>query len=41
MPTLTSRIDPRSTAFRANAERMAERLAEVRRLEAMVVVVSP
>ena len=40
MPTLASRIDPRTPAFRANAERMAERLAEVRRLEAMVVAES-
>ena len=40
MPALNSRLDPRSAAFRANAERMAERLAEVRRLEALVVAES-
>ena len=40
MPAITSRVDPRSAAFRGNAERMAERLAEVRRLEAMVVAES-
>ncbi len=40
MPVLASRIDPASGEFRANAERMAERLAEVRRLEAMVVAES-
>ena len=40
MPTLSSRVNPRSAAFAANAERMAERLAEVRALEAMVVAAS-
>ena len=40
MPALNSSLDPRSAAFRANAERMAERLAEVRRLEALVVAES-
>jgi geranyl-CoA carboxylase beta subunit len=40
MPALTSRIDPRSAAFRANAGRMGERLAEVRALEARVVAES-
>jgi geranyl-CoA carboxylase beta subunit len=36
MPVLNSRIDPASAAFAANAARMAERLAEVRALEAKV-----
>jgi geranyl-CoA carboxylase beta subunit len=36
MPVLTSLIDPASAAFAANAARMAERLAEVRALEAKV-----
>ena len=40
MPVLQSRLDPRSPAFRANAARMAERLAEVRALEARVVAES-
>ena len=40
MPALVSRLDPRSAAFRANAERMAERLAEVRELESRVVAES-
>ena len=40
MPVLGSRIDPRSAAFAANAARMAERLAEVRALEAKVVAES-
>jgi geranyl-CoA carboxylase beta subunit len=40
MPALASKINPRAAAFGANAERMAERLAEVRRLEAMVVAES-
>ena len=40
MPALASRIDPRSARFAANAARMSERLAEVRRLEAMVVAES-
>ncbi|NRF68284.1 acyl-CoA carboxylase subunit beta [Aquincola sp. S2] len=40
MPALHSRINVRSAAFQANAERMAERLAEVRRLEAQVVAES-
>ncbi|WP_284614477.1 acyl-CoA carboxylase subunit beta [Aquabacterium humicola] len=40
MPALQSRINVRSAAFGANAERMHERLAEVRRLEAMVVAES-
>ena len=37
MPALVSRLDARSAAFRANAERMAARLAEIRALEARVV----
>lgn len=40
MPVLASTLDPRSAAFRANAQRMAERLAEVRALEARVVAES-
>jgi geranyl-CoA carboxylase beta subunit len=40
MPALHSRLDARSPAFAANAARMAERLAEVRRLEAQVVAES-
>ena len=36
MPVLNSLIDPGSPAFAANAARMAERLAEVRALEAKV-----
>ena len=37
MPKLTSRLDPRSAAFAANAERMVQRLAEVLALQAKVV----
>ena len=40
MPTLNSRLDPRSAAFKASVERMSERLAEVRALEAKVVAES-
>jgi geranyl-CoA carboxylase beta subunit len=40
VPVLQSRLDPRSPSFRANAARMAERLAEVRALEARVVAES-
>src|SRR5689334_7953310 len=40
MPTLTSALDPAGAAFRANAQRMAERLAEVQALQAQVVVES-
>ena len=40
MTALGSRLDPRSERFRANAARMAERLAEVRALEARVVAES-
>ncbi len=36
MPTLESAIDPHTPSFRANAERMSARLAEVRALEARV-----
>src|SRR3978361_1352660 len=36
MPAIDSKLDPRSVAFVANAARMAERLAEVRRLERQV-----
>jgi len=37
MPALVSKLDPRSAAFAANAARMAERLAEVRKLELQVI----
>ena len=37
MPVLSSQLDTRGAAFRANAERMHARLAEVRALEARVV----
>ncbi|HMR71225.1 MAG TPA: carboxyl transferase domain-containing protein, partial [Rubrivivax sp.] len=37
---LASRLDTQGASFRANAERMAERLAEVRALEARVVAES-
>lgn len=40
MTALGSSLDPASDAFRANAARMQERLAEVRRLEALVVAES-
>ncbi|HYA66678.1 MAG TPA: carboxyl transferase domain-containing protein, partial [Burkholderiaceae bacterium] len=40
MTVLTSRIDPRSASFEANAQRMRERMAEVRTLEAKVVAES-
>ena len=40
MPVLGSRLDPQGAAFRANAERMNERLAEVRMLQAQVVAES-
>ncbi len=40
MPALASSIDPRSATFQANAARMAERLAEVRALEAKVIAES-
>jgi len=37
MPAIVSRLDVKSAAFAANAARMAEKLAEVRRLERQVV----
>ncbi|MFL6626583.1 MAG: acyl-CoA carboxylase subunit beta [Vitreoscilla sp.] len=37
MPAIVSRIDVRSAAFAANAARMADKLAEVRKLERQVV----
>ena len=40
MPAIISQIDARSAAFKANAERMAERLAQVRELEHKVVAES-
>ncbi|MFO1328109.1 MAG: carboxyl transferase domain-containing protein [Rubrivivax sp.] len=40
MTRLVSRLDPSSAAFQANAARMAERLAEVRALEAKVIAES-
>ena len=40
MPTLPSKLDPHGATFRANVQRMAERLAEVRALEARVVAES-
>jgi geranyl-CoA carboxylase beta subunit len=40
MPVITTRLDPRDPAFRANAERMEARLAEIRALEARVAAES-
>ena len=40
MPAIVSRLDVRSAAFAANAARMAEKLAEVRRLEQQVIAES-
>jgi geranyl-CoA carboxylase beta subunit len=40
MPALTSQLDTRGAAFKANAERMHARLAEIRALEAKVVAES-
>jgi geranyl-CoA carboxylase beta subunit len=40
MPALGTNLDPRSAAYEANTRCMAERLAEVLRLEAMVVAES-
>ena len=40
MPQIVSTLDPRSAAFAANAARMAERLAEAQRLQALVVEAS-
>src|SRR5207244_12395032 len=37
MPALTSTLDTNSAAFQANAQRMAERLAEVQALQVQVV----
>ena len=37
MPAIVSALDTRSAAFAANAARMAEKLAEVRKLEQQVV----
>jgi geranyl-CoA carboxylase beta subunit len=40
MPAIRSKIQPRSDAFAANAQRMAEMLAEVQRLEGLVIAES-
>ena len=40
MPALSSAVDPKAEAFRHNANRMHEKLAEVRALEALVVAES-
>jgi geranyl-CoA carboxylase beta subunit len=40
MPVLRSKINPRSEAFAANAQRMADLLAEVQRLEGLVIAES-
>nr|WP_315493677.1 carboxyl transferase domain-containing protein [uncultured Rhodoferax sp.] len=40
MPALRSKINPRSAGFAANAQRMAELLAEVQRLEGLVIAES-
>ena len=40
MPVLDSRLDTAGAAFAANAQRMAERLAEVQRLEGLVIAES-
>ncbi|QDL53576.1 acyl-CoA carboxylase subunit beta [Rhodoferax aquaticus] len=40
MPALRSKINPRSSAFASNAQRMGDLLAEVQRLEAMVIAES-
>ncbi len=40
MPALVSKLDTRSPAFGANVQRMQERLAEVQRLEQMVIAES-
>ncbi len=40
MPVLASRLDVAGAAFAANAQRMAERLAEVQRLEGLVIAES-
>ena len=40
MPVIVSKLDPASAAFTANTQRMAERLAEVQRLEGLVIAES-
>jgi geranyl-CoA carboxylase beta subunit len=40
MPALLTKLDPRSAAFGANVARMQERLAEVQRLEQLVITES-
>ena len=40
MPAIRSKINTRSDAFAANAARMGELLAEVQRLESMVIAES-
>ena len=40
MPAIRSKIQPRSDAFAANAQRMSEMLAEVKRLEGLVIAES-
>ena len=40
MPAIVSKLDPASAAFAANTQRMAERLAEVQRLEGLVIAES-
>ncbi len=40
MPALSSKINPRSAAFAANAQRMEGLLAEVQRLEGLVIAES-
>jgi len=40
MPSLRSKINPRSDAFAANAQRMAQLLGEVQRLQALVIAES-
>ena len=40
MPVLRSKINPRSDAFAANAQRMSDLLAEVQRLEGLVIAES-
>jgi len=40
MPTLRSAVDPRSEVYARNAQRMAERLAEVERLQEQVIAES-
>ncbi len=40
MPVIVSKLDPASAAFAANAQRMAERVVEVQRLEGLVIAES-